>query len=221
MKIAVLGTGSVGRTLAGGLAGVGHRITLGTRDPEQTRARGEGTEAFGAWAAENPDIPLATFAEAAKASELIVHAGHGAAALEILAAAGEDNLAGKVLIDVSNPLDLSQGFPPTLFVKDSDSLAEMIQRTFPGARVVKTLNTLTAALMVQPGLLPSETTVFVSGNDAEAKATVTALLESLGHTDVLDLGDITTARGQEMALQLWLRILMSQGTAMFNYKIVR
>lgn len=148
-------------------------------------------------------------------------AGNGSAALDMLTAAGADHLAGKVVLDISNPLDFSAGFPPTLFVKDTDSLGEQVQAAFPEARVVKSLNTLTAALMVEPGLLGATTTVFVSGDDAAAKATVTDLLTGFGHTDVIDLGGIETARGTEMFLPLWLRTMGALGTGMFNISVVR
>jgi predicted dinucleotide-binding enzyme len=112
--------------------------------------------------------------------------------------------------------------PPTLFVKDTDSLGERIQREFPEARVVKSLNTLNADLMVQPRVLADGAhTVFVSGNDDDAKRTVTELLTGMGHTDVIDLGDITTARGVEMLLPVWLRLMFALGTPKFNVKIVR
>ena len=225
MKYAVLGTGMVGRAIAGRLAELGHDVVVGTRDPAATLARtepdGMGDPPYAAWAAEHRDVALATFAEAAAGAEVVVHAGSGLAALDLLAAAGADNLDGKVLVDISNPLDFSAGFPPTLFVKDTDSLGEQIQRAFPGARVVKTLNTLTAELMVRPDGLPEASTVFVSGNDAGAKAVATAMLAEFGHTDVIDLGDITTARGTEMLLPVWLRLMGSLGTATFNFKIVR
>ncbi|WP_439937677.1 NADPH-dependent F420 reductase [Nocardia sp. N13] len=225
MDIAVLGTGMVGQALASGLARLGHTVTVGTRDPEATRARTEpdamGTPPFAAWHADHGDIALATYADATKGAELVVLAGNGAAALDMLAAAGSDNLAGTVLIDISNPLDFSAGFPPTLFVKDTDSLGEQIQAAFPETRVVKTLNTLTAPLMVDPGLLGEATTVFVSGDDAAAKATVTEILTGFGHQDVIDLGGIETARGTEMLLPLWLRTMGALGTGMFNIKVVR
>jgi hypothetical protein len=218
MKLAVLGTGSVGQALGGRLLELGHDVVIGTRDPEATRQRGE---SFGAWLEAHPAAGLATFAEAAATAELVVNATSGFGALPALEAAGADNLAGKVVLDISNPLDFSAGFPPTLFVKDTDSLGEQIQRAFPQARVVKTLNTLTAALMVNPKDLGEESSVFVSGNDEAAKATVTELLQSFGHTDVIDLGDISTARGTEMLLPVWLRLMGSLGTATFNFKIVR
>ena len=225
MNIAVLGTGSVGRALAGGLSRLGHTVSVGTRDPEATLARtepdGMGNPPFAAWHADHPDVRLTTFADAAAGAELVVLAGNGFAALDMLSAAGAEHLAGKPLLDISNPLDFSAGFPPSLFVKDTDSLAERIQAAFPEARVVKSLNTLTAPLMVEPGLLGEPTTVFVSGDDADAKAAVTGLLTAFGHQDVIDLGGIETARGTEMLLPLWLRTMGALGTGMFNIRVVR
>ena len=225
MKIAVLGTGTVGRTLAARLAELGHDVTIGTRDPQATLARNEpdamGAAPFAAWSAEHSEVQLAGFAEAAAGAELVVNASNGSAALQVLELAGPDNLADKVVVDVSNPLDFSQGFPPTLFVKDTDSLAEQIQRAHPRARVVKTLNTMNADLMAHPDTLGEESSVFVSGNDPAAKVVVTELLTSFGHRDVIDLGDITTARGAEMLLPVWLRLMGSLGTAAFNFRIVR
>jgi hypothetical protein len=221
MKYAVLGTGMVGRTVSARLAELGHDVVVGTRDPQATLARTDGDAPYAAWAAEHPDVSLATFADAAADAEVVIHAGSGLAALDLLARAGAEHLAGKVLVDISNPLDFSAGFPPTLFVKDTDSLGEQIQRAFPEARVVKTLNTLTAELMVHPKNLGEESSVFVSGNDAAAKATVTELLESFGHADVIDLGDISTARGTEMLLPVWLRLMGALGHARFNFKVVR
>jgi predicted dinucleotide-binding enzyme len=225
MNIAVLGTGSVGRAIAGRLRELGHDVVVGTRDPQATLARSGpdamGTAPFATWHADHPDVALATYADAAAGAGLVVNATNGSAALEVLGLAGAGNLAGKPLVDISNPLDFSQGFPPTLFVKDTDSLGEQVQRAFPEARVVKTLNTLTAELMVHPDGLPEASSVFVSGDDADAKAVATAMLAEFGHTDVIDLGDITTARGAEMLLPVWLRLMGSLGTATFNFKIVR
>jgi 8-hydroxy-5-deazaflavin:NADPH oxidoreductase len=226
MDIAVLGTGSVGRTLAGKLSELGHVVVVGTRDPEATLARAEsdamGNPPYSVWQADHPAVRLAPFAEAAVSGELVVNATGGGGSLDALAQAGAENLAGKVLLDVSNPLDFSQGFPPSLSVKDTDSLAEQIQRAFPDVRVVKALNTMTAAVMVDPGRVGGgDHSVFVSGNDPEAKQTVVSLLQDFGHTDVIDLGDLSTARGAEMYLPLWLRIMGAVGTPFFNIKIVR
>ena len=225
MNTAVLGTGIVGRTIAARLAELGHAVTIGTRDPEASLARTEpdamGTPPFAAWAAGNPGIAVAGFADAVAGAELIVNATNGGASLDVLSAAGAGNLDGKVILDIANPLDFSKGMPPTLFVKDTDSLGEQIQRAFPGARVVKALNTLNADLMARPAQLADPGTVFVSGNDADAKNTVTVLLKEFGHQDVIDLGDITTARGTEMLLPVWLRLWGALGTPAFNFKIVR
>jgi predicted dinucleotide-binding enzyme len=225
VKIAVLGTGMVGQALATRLSGLAHAVTVGTRDPQATLTRTEpdsmGNPPYSAWAAEHPDVRLATFADAAASAELIINATSGFGAMPALEQAGADNLAGKVLIDISNPLDFSNGFPPSLFVKDTDSLGEQIQRAFPEARVVKALNTLTADLMVNPKELGAASTIFMAGNDAAAKASVTELLQSFGHSDVIDLGDISGSRGTEMLLPVWLRLMGTLGTANFNFSIVR
>ncbi len=225
MDIAVLGTGMVGQTIAGRLHELGHTVVVGTRDPKATLARtapdGMGNPPFSAWHADHPRIGLATFAEATSGGDLVVNAGSGAAALDMLGLAGAENLAGKVVVDISNPLDFSNGFPPTLFVRDTDSLGERIQRAFPEAKVVKTLNTLTASLMVDPKSLGESTTVFVSGDDAAAKATVVTLLETFGHEDVIDLGPLETARGTEMMMPVWLRLMGALDSSTFNFKVVR
>ncbi|MCI4062927.1 NAD(P)-binding domain-containing protein [Micromonospora sp. R77] len=216
MRIAVLGTGMVGRAIAGRAAELGHEVTVGTRDA--TAARDDWTE----WAAAHPTVTLAGYADATAGAELVVNATSGDGSLPALTAAGEENLAGKVLLDIANPLDFTNGFPPTLSVLNDDSLGERIQRAFPRTRVVKALNTLTADLMVQPRqLADGDHSVFVSGDDAAAKTLVTELLTSFGHTDVIDLGDIGTARGTEMLLPLWLRLYGRLGTGIFNVKVVR
>jgi predicted dinucleotide-binding enzyme len=225
MNIAVLGTGMVGQAVAARLHDLGHTVVVGTRDPRTTLARtepdGMGNPPFSAWHAAHPGVEVATFAEAASGAELVVNATSGAVALDVLGLAGADNLAGKPLVDISNPLDFSAGFPPSLFVKDTDSLGEQIQRAFPEARVVKTLNTLTASLMVDPKSLGESSTIFVSGDDARAKTTVVGLLESFGHDDIIDLGPLETARGTEMLLPVWLRLMGALGTGSFNFKVVR
>ena len=226
MKIAVFGTGTVGPTVAGALAKLGHNVVIGTRDPQATLARTEagpmGGVPFAQWHTEHADIALATFAEAAAGSDIVVNATNGTGSLEALNAAGADNLAGKVIMDIANPLDFSQGFPPSLNPVNTDSLGEQIQRSFPEAKVVKTLNTMTAAVQVDPGRVAGgDHSVFVSGNDAGAKAAVSGLLADLGHRDIIDLGDITTARGTEMLLPVWLRLWGALGNADFNFKIAR
>jgi 8-hydroxy-5-deazaflavin:NADPH oxidoreductase len=227
MNIAVLGTGNVGQTLASKLSARGHRVTMGTRDPAGTRQRTSpgmyGGPSIAEWLSAHPAVDLQTFADAAAGAQLIIVATSGGQTLAALDAAGEDNLNGKVLLDVTNPLDFSRGMPPSLTVCNTDSLGEQIQRRFPGASVVKSLNTVNAGLMVDPGSLgDGQHTLFVSGNDQAAKAEVVALLrDDFGWQHVLDLGDITTARGSEMFLPLWVRLWGALGTPAFNVQIVR
>ena len=226
MKIAVFGTGHAGRTVAAALAKLGHEVVIGTRDPQATLARQDpdamGTPPFAQWRAQHVDVALAAYAEAAAAAELVVNMTNGLGSPDALAAAGTRNLSGKILMDVANPLDPSQGFPPSLNPVNTDSLGEQIQQAFPEAKVVKTLNTMNAGLMVNPGRVGGgDHSVFVSGNDADAKKAVTSLLQSLGHQDIIDLGDITTARGPEMMLPVWIRLWGALGTPDFNFKIVR
>jgi 8-hydroxy-5-deazaflavin:NADPH oxidoreductase len=226
MKIAVLGTGMVGQTLAGRLSELGHEVTVGTRDVDSTMTRTEpdamGNPPYAVWTRSHPQVRLATFADATTGADLIVNATNGSASIPALTAAGRENLAGKVLLDIANPLDFSKGFPPSLFVKDTDSLGEQIQREFPELRVVKALNTMNAHLMVNPRqLADADHSTFVAGDDADAKKTVIDLLGSFGHTDVIDLGDITNARGAEMLLPIWVRLMGALNTPLFNFKIVR
>jgi 8-hydroxy-5-deazaflavin:NADPH oxidoreductase len=176
MNIGILGTGIVGRTLAARIQFLGHDVMMGTRDVEALNAKSappRGGETFAAWQARNRGVKLGTFAEAAVHGELLFNATSGAAALSALSMAGERNFDGKVLVDVSNPLDFSHGMPPTLTVSNTDSLGEQVQRALPRARVVKTLNTVNAVLMVEPRqLADGDHAVFLSGNDAAAKKQV-------------------------------------------------
>jgi predicted dinucleotide-binding enzyme len=213
MRIAVIGTGHAGRTLAQGFQRTGHDVVVGTRDPDATRAREE-------WL--GLDVPLAALAMVAADADLVVNATNGGASLAALGEVGSDHLAGKVILDVANPLDFSQGFPPTLSVKDTDSLAEQIQRAFPDARVVKSLNTVTAAVMVDPSTVgDGDTTVFVAGDDEAARQQVSELLRELGWLDIVELDGLQNARGLEMWLPLWVRLMGALGTGQFNIKLVR
>lgn len=202
MRIGVLGTGMVGRTLAAKLRELGHDVRVGSR--------GAGDDA----------VP---FAEAAAHGELVLNCTAGVASLEALESAGAANLADKPLIDVANPLDFSAGMPPTLAVANTESLGERIQAVFPRARVVKALNTVNAEVMVDPKAVPGEHAIFVCGDDEGAKSRVVELLGELGWPPerVIDLGDISAARGTEMYLPLWLRLMGALGTARFNIAIAR
>jgi 8-hydroxy-5-deazaflavin:NADPH oxidoreductase len=226
MNIGILGTGMVGQVIATRLTGQGHAVVIGTRNVAETLARTSpdamGNPPFSAWQNQNPKVKLTTFAEAAAHGEMVFNCTSGGASLEALKMAGEANLNAKVLLDISNPLDFSQGMPPTLFVCNTDSLGEQIQRAFPAVKVVKTLNTVNAHLMVNPGMLAGGAhSIFVSGNDVQAKAKAVELLKSFGWQDIIDLGGITTARGVEMLLPIWLQLFGALQKPFFNLKIVR
>jgi predicted dinucleotide-binding enzyme len=226
VKIGVLGTGMVGQALSGKLAAIGHDLAMGTRAVDEALRRAEpprpGMRSFSEWHDANPAVAVLTFSEAAGHGDVVINATAGAASLEALRSAGEQNLDGKIVMDVANPLDFSAGMPPTLSVSNTDSLGEQIQRAFPQAKVVKALNTVTASVMVDPEALEGGGHhLFVSGDDPEAKAEVTRWLgEWFGWRNVIDLGDITSARGTEMYLALWIRMLAAMGTAAFNIRVV-
>ena len=214
MRVAVLGTGIVGRTLASALLSNGHEVRLGSRSA--------GNEAAVAWAEQiGGPASEGTFADAAGFGEIVINATAGAASLLALQAAGFEQLAGKVLLDVANPLDSSRGTPPTFTVCNDDSLGEQIQRALPDVRVVKTLKTVTAALMVDPRLVEGPHTIFVAGDDPGAKAQTMELLQEFGWPagSILDLGDITAARGMEMYMALWLRLWGAAGTPVLNVEV--
>jgi hypothetical protein len=215
MRIGILGSGNVGQTLATALVAKQHDVRLGCRTANNEKAA--------AWVAKTgARASQGTFADAAAFGELLLNCTQGEFSLAALEAAGADNLRGKVLIDVSNPLDFSKGMPPSLFVSNTDSLGERIQRAFPDVRVVKSLNTVSAPIMVNPGKLHGEPMLFVCGNDAAAKAEVTALLQrDLGWKRVLDLGDITAARGVEAYLLLWLRMWGALKTTDFDLALAQ
>ncbi len=214
MQIGVLGTGMVGAAIGTRLIEAGHEVRMGARDAGNEKAR--------KWAeGAGPRASRGTFADAAAFGEIVFSATLGKASLDALKAAGAGNLDGKVLVDVSNPLDFSMGTPPVLFTGPGDSLGERIQHSFPKARVVKALNTVNASVMGRPERLGGESDLFVAGNDADAKGRVTALLHDLGWKTVHDLGDIRAARGMEAYLLFWITVYGALQTPDFNIRIVR
>ena len=226
MKIGIIGTGIVGQVIGARLLEAGQDVMFGTRDVDKTLARttsdGYGNPPFSQWIKQQPQVRLGTFREAAARGQTIFNVTAGVASLAALALAGPENLRGKILIDVANPLDSSQGFPPSLAVCNTDSLGEQIQRAFPEAKVVKTLNTMSASVMVNPALVPGDHNVFLSGNDVEAKAQVSTMLtEWFGWKpeSMIDLGDITTARGTEMLLPIWVRLFSVLQNPFINFHI--
>jgi predicted dinucleotide-binding enzyme len=216
VRIAVLGTGIAGRTLATKLAELGHEVRMGSRDGAKEEAA--------QWAAAAGDkAGHGTFTEAAEFGEVVFNCTAGVGSVAALELAGADALEGKVIVDIANALDFSQGMPPTLAVANTDSLGEQIQRAYPRARVVKALNTVNCEVMVDPGLVPGEHDLFICGDDESAKSEVVSLLESFGWSreQIVDLGGITAARGTEMYLPLWLALMRALGTARFNIHVAR
>lgn len=226
MKVGMLGTGMVGKVVGAKLVEAGHDVMFGTRDVDKTLARttpdGYGNPPFSEWIKQHPQAGLAPFREAAAHGETLLNVTAGAASLAALELAGHENLSGKLLIDIANPLDASQGFPPSLTVCNTDSLGEQIQNAFPEAKVVKTLNTMSAYVMVNPALVAGDHHVFLSGNDAGAKAQVSTMLADWfgwKPENMIDLGDITTARGTEMLLPIWLRLYNALQNPIINFRI--
>lgn len=211
--IAILGTGMVGNTIGTKLVSLGHHVVMGSRTANNEKAI--------EWSKANGNLAThGTFADAASAAEIIFNCTSGQVSLEALQLAGRENLQGKILIDVANPLDFSKGMPPSLTICNTDSLGELIQRQFTDTKVVKTLNTLNCQLMVSPGLLKDSGNLFICGNDVEAKNEVKEILQSFGWEKIIDLGDITAARGTEQLLPIWVKLMGTMGTPMFNFNIV-
>ena len=227
MRITVIGTGMVGRGLAGRLVELGHDVVIGTRDVEATLARTEpdamGTEPYADWQSAHPEVRLLTMPEAGEHGEVVVNAANGQNALAALEAVGAQQLAGKVLLDLALPLDLSEGFPPEMTIVNTDSLGEQIQRAFPDARVVKSLNSVYYEVMIDPSRVPGDHSIFVAGDDDEAKRTVEGILLDFGwaQKSIIDLGDITGARGAEMYSRLFFTLYNTFGSFDFNINVVR
>jgi len=206
MRIGVLGTGTVGHAIASKLIALGHEVMMGSRTANNPKAE--------AWASQaRPRGHAGTFADTAKFGDIVFNCTHGASSIAALHTAGEENLRGRIVVDVANVL------PPD--ARQTESLGEQIQKAFPLAKVVKTLNTINCEVMVNPKALSASHTLFVSGNDAGAKEAIRGVLESFGWDDILDLGDISTARATESYLSLWLSARKALGTAAFNIKVVR
>lgn len=211
MKIGMLGTGAVGQTVGAKLVAMGHDVMMGARAADNEKVLGFAQRTGG---------KAGTFADAAAHGEMVINGTRGDTSLGMLSALASE-LKGKILLDVSNPLDFSHGYPPHLTVSNTDSLAEQIQRALPEIFVVKSLNTVNCAVMIEPSRVPGHHTVFVSGNDARAKGRVMDFLRSLGWVSIIDLGDITSARAAEQLLPLWVRLFGVLGTADFNIAVMK
>lgn len=228
-KIAIIGTGNVAQTLASKFSGLGHNVMLGTRNVNDkltnTAKDMYGNPPFSEWYAANKNMKIGTFSEAAAFGEIVLNATHGANSLDALRMAEAKNLKGKILIDVANPLDFTKGMPPGLLssLSNNNSLGEEIQKTFPDARVVKTFNTMWCGLMVNPGMVNGgDHNIFICGNNADAKNTVKDILKSFGwiEKNIIDLGELSAARGTEMYLPIWVQIRGAINNGAFNIKIV-
>jgi predicted dinucleotide-binding enzyme len=203
---------------------------IGTRNVQEklssTAKDMYGNPPFGEWIKSNPKVKLGSFEEAGSFGEIVINATLGGSSIAALKLTGAKNLSGKILIDVSNPLDYSKGMPPSLLpdMQNTNSLGEEIQKNFPDAKVVKTMNTMWCGLMVRPGLLSDgDHTNYISGNDMDAKAIVRKLLYQFGWKDenILDLGDISAARGTESIMSIWIRVWVTIQTGVFNFRLVR
>ena len=215
MRFGVLGTGMVGKAIASRLVEVGHEVCMGSRTADNEEAT--------SWASGAGDSAAhGTFADAAAFGEVLFNCTGGMVSVAACEAAGEDNIGDKVLIDVSNPLDFSHGMPPSLSVANTDSVGEQLQRRFPRARVVKSLNTMNCSVMVNPSALPGDHNVFVSGDDADAKKAVRGILGQFGWPEaaVIDLGDIKSARGAEALVLFWVFLRGALGDNQFNLGVV-
>ena len=215
-KIGILGTGNVGDTIGTKLIELGHSIVMGSRTANNEKALAFTTK-------HNGKASAGTFSDAAAYGEIIFNCTKGLGSIDALKMAGENNLKNKIIIDIANPLDFSRGMPPSLTISNTNSLGEEIQKTFPESKVVKALNTMWCGLMVNPGQLnKGDHTTFICGNDATAKAEVKEILVSFGWSEnnIIDLGDITSARATEMYLALWVRVMGAINTGTFNIKIV-
>lgn len=223
MKIGIIGSGVVAQTLGSKLVEQEHDVVLGTRDPKKLDEKKLFASTLREWQEQVKNrAKVASFAEAAAHGEILINATSGEVSIDALKLAAADKVGPKILIDVSNELDHSKGMPPVVLASQERCVAERIQATFPDLKVVKTLNTVGAPVMVNPKAVGGgDHTVFLSGNDPDAKTQVTKLLKSFGWSDVLDLGDIGSARGPEMYLAMWIRLWGATKTGMLNVKVVR
>ncbi len=215
-KIGVFGTGIVGKTIGAKLIKLGYEVMMGSRTATNEKAL--------AWVdANGKNASTGAFADAAAFGEIIFNCTKGDVAIDIFKQAGIEKFANKLIIDVSNPLDFSKGMPPSLISQyaNINSLGEEIQKLLPDADVVKTLNIVNCEVMVEPTKSGGDPTMFISGNNTNAKEKVKTILNQFGWKDIIDLGDITTARGPEMLLPIWLRTYIATGNGYFAFKILR
>ena len=212
-RVGVLGSGEVGRRLAGAFRSRGHDVMIGSRDPAKPELR-EWLSGDGA------GVEAGTFAQAAEHGELLVLAVLGNAAEEAIADAGRDNFSSKVVIDAMNPLDFSGGFPPKLSITGEDSLGERVQRALPDARVVKAFNTIGNPYFLDPKFSEGEPTMLIAGNDEGAKRTVGDVLADFGWSNTVDIGGIEGSRELEAICIVWVKIGGARGAWDHGFKLL-
>lgn len=213
MKIGILGTGMVGEALGTKFTQLGHQVKMGSRTANN--------EAAAKWAkSAGNNASQGTFDDAARFGEMVFICLKGAVFLDVAKTLDSSTLAGKILVDVSNPLDFSHGMPPSLSICNTNSLGEEVQKAVPSAKVIKTLNIVNCQVMVDPAK-GGNPTMLVCGNDAGAKQKISGLLKEMGWRDILDIGDIKSSRGTEMLLPLWLNLFGLFGNPQFGFKVVR
>jgi 8-hydroxy-5-deazaflavin:NADPH oxidoreductase len=225
MKIGIIGGGGVAQAVGGKLKANGHDVMIGIRNPTDTELAKDRMMArpLKDWVKDTGG-KVASFADAARHGEILINATSGGASIDALTQAGAANIGDKILIDIANPLDFSKGMPPSLLPQynHGTSLGEEIQKAFPKAKVVKTLNTISNTIMINPGAIAETHDLLMAGNDADAKARVTSLVkQEFGWKSIVDLGDIIGARATEHILPLWVRLWGVLGTPTFNIKIVK
>jgi hypothetical protein len=223
MKIGLIGSAGVAQTLGRKFVALGHDVVLGTREPSKLDDKKPMAGSLREWLeAVKHKAKVATFQEAAAHGEILVNATHGQSSVAALKLAGADQVGAKILIDAANELDFSKGMPPAILAAQDRCLAENIQKAFPNLKVVKAFNMVAASLMIDPKSLGGgDHSFLICGNDAGAKAQVTDILKSFGWSDIVDIGDISAARGLEAYLALWVRLWGTFQTPMVNIKIVR
>jgi predicted dinucleotide-binding enzyme len=213
MRIGILGTGDVGRALGKGFTLSGHEVKMGSRDSNNQKAK--------AWAAEvGPAASVGSFAEVAQFAELVVLCTLWEGTGNAVRLADPENLAGKVMIDATNPLQFVSGAPPSLALGHTDSAGEQVQRWAPKARVVKAFNIVGYAHMYKPQFPGGPPDMFICGNDAAAKTAVTGILTAFGW-NTIDIGGIEGARLLEPMCLLWVQYGIRTNTWNHAFKLLR
>ena len=222
MKIGIIGSGMVAQIIGPKLFEEGDEVMISSRDITKEKREFPSAKE---WEIQQKSKGLnayaGSFAEAATFGDLVINCTSGAHSIEALTKVGKANLGDKILLDLANPLDFSKGIPPSLTIANTNSLGEEIQKSFPDIKVVKTFNMINAEVMINPGGINGEHDLFICGNDEDAnKRVINEILIIRFHwKNIIDLGDLSAARGMEAYLLLWVRLMNKLGTANFNIHI--